>query len=40
MLATNDSKVFEKTVKYKENLKENLKANLDLQKEKFKFRVS
>ena len=41
MLATNDSKVFEKTVKYKENLKEKIvKANLDLQKEKFKFRVS
>ncbi len=41
MLATNDSKVFEKTVKYKENLKEKIvKANLDLQNEKFKFRVS
>tara|TARA_S200000501_G_scaffold376185_1_gene430329 strand:+ start:182 stop:688 length:507 start_codon:yes stop_codon:yes gene_type:complete len=41
MLATNDSKVFEKTVKYKENLKEKIvKANIDLQKEKFKFRVS
>ena len=41
MLATNDSKIFEKTVKYKENLKEKIvKANLDLQKEKFKFRVS
>ena len=41
MLATNDSKVFEKTVKYKENLKEKIvKANLDLQNKKFKFRVS
>ena len=41
MLATNDSKVFDKTVKYKENLKEKIvKASLDLQKEKFKFRVS
>ena len=41
MLATNDSKVFKKTVKYKENLKEKIvKANIDLQKEKFKFRVS
>ena len=41
MLATNDAKVFEKTVKYKENLKEKIvKANLDLQNEKFKFRVS
>ena len=41
MLATNDSKVFEKTVKYKENLKDKIvKANIDLQKEKFKFRVS
>ena len=41
MLATNDTKVFEKTVKYKENLKEKIvKANIDLQKEKFKFRVS
>ena len=41
MLATNDSKVFEKNVKYKENLKEKIvKANIDLQKEKFKFRVS
>ena len=41
MLATNDSKIFEKTVKYKENLKEKIvKANLDLQNEKFKFRVS
>jgi len=41
MLATNDSVIFEKTINYKENLKEKIvKANIDLQKEKFKFRVS
>ena len=41
MLATNDSTIFKKTVDYKENLKQKIvKANQDLQKEKFKFRVS
>ena len=41
MIATNDTKIFQKTITYKENLKEKIvKANQDLQKEKFKFRVS
>ena len=41
MLATNDSAVFSKTVAYKKDLKNKIvKANLDLEKEKFKFRVS
>ena len=41
MLSTNDSELFSKTVKYKENLKAKIvKANEDLQKETFKYRVS
>ena len=41
MIATNDTKIFQKTITYKENLKEKIvKANQDLQNEKFKFRVS
>jgi len=41
MLATNDSEVFAKTVAYKKDLKNKIvKANQELEKEKFKFRVS
>lgn len=41
MLSTNDSELFSKTVKYKENLKAKIvKANEDLQKETFKYRVN
>jgi len=41
MLATNDTKLFSKTVNYKENLKKKIvKANEDLQKETFKYRVN
>ncbi len=41
MLATNNTDIFKKTVNYKENLKQKIvKANQELQKEKFKFRVS
>ena len=41
MISTNDSKMFKKTVAYKENLKEKIvKANKDLEKKDFKFRVN
>ena len=41
MLATNDSDMFNKTLVYKKDLKNKIvKANQDLEKEKFKFRVS
>ena len=41
MLATNDSDMFNKTLVYKRDLKNKIvKANQDLEKEKFKFRVS
>ena len=41
MLATNDSEMFNKTLVYKSDLKNKIiKANQDLEKEKFKFRVS
>ena len=41
MLATNDSNMFNKTLAYKKDLKNKIvKANQDLEKEKFKFRVS
>ena len=41
MLAVNDSSVFTKTIKYKENLKQKIvKANEELQKEEFKYRVN
>tara|TARA_B100000900_G_scaffold198312_1_gene168070 strand:+ start:55 stop:561 length:507 start_codon:yes stop_codon:yes gene_type:complete len=41
MLATNDSVMFNKTLVYKKDLKNKIvKANQDLEKEKFKFRVS
>jgi len=41
MLATNDREVFAKTVAYKKDLKNKIvKANQELEKEKFKFRVS
>ena len=41
MLATNDSTIFSKTVSYKKDLKNKIvKANQELEKEKFKFRVS
>ena len=41
MLATNDSDMFNKTLVYKKELKNKIvKANQDLEKEKFKFRVS
>ena len=41
MLATNDREIFSKTVEYKKELKNKIvKANQDLEKEKFKFRVS
>ena len=41
MLATNDSEMFNKTLVYKKDLKNKIvKANQDLEKEKFKFRVS
>tara|TARA_B110000444_G_scaffold45752_1_gene41685 strand:+ start:5203 stop:5709 length:507 start_codon:yes stop_codon:yes gene_type:complete len=41
MLATNDYKMFEKTILYKENLKTKIvKANEDLEKEKFKYRTN
>ena len=41
MLSTNDSELFSKTVKYKENLKAKIvKANEDLQKETFKYKVN
>ena len=41
MLATNNSDMFNKTLVYKKDLKNKIvKANQDLEKEKFKFRVS
>ena len=41
MLGTNDNEVFKKTLAYKKDLKNKIvKANQDLEKEKFKFRVS
>ena len=40
MIATGDSEIFEKTVKYKENLKEKIvKANKELSSKEFKYRV-
>lgn len=40
MIATGDSKIFDKTVKYKENLKEKIvKANKELSSREFKYRV-
>ena len=40
MIATGDSKIFDKTVKYKENLKEKIvKANKELSSKEFKYRV-
>jgi len=41
MLAVNDSSLFAKTIKYKENLKQKIvKANEELQKEEFKYKVN
>ena len=41
MIATGDSEIFEKTVKYKENLKEKIvKANKELSSKEFKYRVT
>ena len=41
MLATNDTSIFEKNIQYKENLKNKIvNANQELEKEKYKFRVS
>jgi len=40
MIATGDSEIFDKTVKYKENLKEKIvKANQELSSKEFKYRV-
>ena len=40
MIATGDSEIFDKTVKYKENLKEKIvKANKELSSKEFKYRV-
>ena len=40
MIATGDSEIFDKTVKYKENLKEKIvKANKELSSREFKYRV-